>query len=235
MATTPLLLGPVAFQDFEVPECLAFGGHQRLAIHRLPDGRRVIDALGRDDATLVWSGVFSGPDAADRARLLDALRVAGQALPLIWDAFYYTVVVGSFIAEYSSPWWIPYRIGCVVVQDEAAAAVGAAIDLGTMVLNDLSTAASCGVDVSGPQAALAQVGASVPGGTNYAAARAALNATGAALEGELGASESQLGSGDFAAMATAAGQLAQLSTARGYVARAAANLANAGSGSGLDR
>jgi hypothetical protein len=89
---TPLVLGPVLFADFEVPERIGFGGRQQLVIHQLPGGGRVIDALGRDDADISWSGFFSGEDAADRARVVDTLRAQGQPLPLIWDAFYYTVL-----------------------------------------------------------------------------------------------------------------------------------------------
>ena len=63
MADVTLLLGPVAFQDFEVPCGVNFGGRQRLALHRLPGGSRVIDALGRDDAQISFSGIFSGSDA----------------------------------------------------------------------------------------------------------------------------------------------------------------------------
>ena len=46
----PVILGPIALQGFEVPESITIGGAQRLAIHRLPGGARVIDALGPDDA-----------------------------------------------------------------------------------------------------------------------------------------------------------------------------------------
>ena len=36
-----LLLGPVLFQDFELPERISWGGKQRLTVHRLPGGTRV--------------------------------------------------------------------------------------------------------------------------------------------------------------------------------------------------
>ena len=69
-----LLLGPVVFQDFELPGWVRFGGAQRLAVHQMPGGARVIDMLGRDDAEICWSGVFSGSDAPERARLIDLMR-----------------------------------------------------------------------------------------------------------------------------------------------------------------
>jgi hypothetical protein len=40
-----LLIGPVLLEAFELPARVAWGGRQRLAVHRLPGGRRVIDAL----------------------------------------------------------------------------------------------------------------------------------------------------------------------------------------------
>lgn len=52
MSDTVLLLGPVVFQEFEIPPCINFGGRQRLAMHRMPDGARIVDALGRDDAQI---------------------------------------------------------------------------------------------------------------------------------------------------------------------------------------
>ena len=58
--TTTVTLGGFAFQDFEVPERIPAGGEQMLAIHKLVGGRRVIDAMGRDDAALEWSGYFLG-------------------------------------------------------------------------------------------------------------------------------------------------------------------------------
>ena len=70
MSDIALLLGPVAFQDFELPANIGFGGEQRLAVHCLPGGARVIDVLGRDDAEITFSGIFSGSDATLRARTL---------------------------------------------------------------------------------------------------------------------------------------------------------------------
>ena len=123
MSDFSLTLGPVAFAGFELPSSITIGGRQRLAIHRLPGGLRIIDALGPDPADIAFSGIFTGPDAADRARLLDTLRVAGATLPLAWDAFTYSVVIENFEADYRSPWWIPYRLTCSVLRDEAAALV----------------------------------------------------------------------------------------------------------------
>ncbi len=118
MAGAPVL-GPVAFQGFEVPERISFGGKQQLAVHNLPGGGRVVDALGPEEAPMRWSGTFSGPDAAERVRMLERLRRSGEALPLSWDGWRFTVVIQEFAAETTSPWWIPYHIQlCVLPDDE---------------------------------------------------------------------------------------------------------------------
>lgn len=221
-----LVLGPVGFGSFELPERIGFGGGQRVAVHQMPGGVRVVDAMGRDDARITWSGTFSGPDAADRMRLLDALRVAGAALPLSWDAFFYTVVITELAAEYSTPWWIPYRLTCTVVQDEAAAVVAAVASLATLVANDLAEAAVY-TDVSGPQAALGAEGATTRGTAGYAAALGSAQGVSAGIEAQMDAAGVGLGSADLPTAVSSAGTLAQLSVARGYVARAGLNLANA--------
>jgi hypothetical protein len=226
MPTTQLLLGPVAFAGFEVPDRITFGGRQRLAIHRLVGGGRVVDALGADDADLAWSGVFSGPDAADRARLLDALRMAGAQVTLTWDAFFYTVVIAEFSADYSAPWWVPYRLVCTVVLDPAAPVVQAAADLLTSVTADL-TSASAAFDVSAPLAAVGVTGAATAGTAANAAAVASLAASQAALGTQLAAAGAALGGDDPLAVSAAAGQLASLSQASAYLGRARVNLANA--------
>jgi hypothetical protein len=104
MSNVALLLGPIAFRNFEVPAAINIGGAQRLAIHRLLGGTRVIDTLGRDDTDISFSGTFSGPDATLRARLIDEMRVSGLSLPLTWDVFFYSVIIRKFEADYRSGW-----------------------------------------------------------------------------------------------------------------------------------
>jgi hypothetical protein len=227
MTGTPLLLGPIAFGDFEVPERIGFGGAQRLVVHTLPGGARVIDAMGRDDADLVWSGVFSGPDAAERGRLLDVLRVVGAPLPLSWDAFLYTVVIARFDAIYSSPWWVPYRITCKVIQDEAQTPVVAAVDLLSSVLGDIASAASGGFDLTAAQTALAVPGATTAGTAANAAAQATIVSAQGTLDANLASAGGNLQGMGISGTVAATGQLASLSAARGYLARAQTNLANA--------
>lgn len=118
----PVTLGPILFQFFEVPEHIPFGGAQKLTVHKLPGGERIIDAMGRDDAEIAWEGTFSGPYAMDRARQMDALRTAGEPLPLYWGGQYYTVLIATLELDYKYGHWVPYKITCTVLRDEAAAA-----------------------------------------------------------------------------------------------------------------
>jgi hypothetical protein len=137
-----LQLGPLLFQDFEVPERLRFGGKQRLAVHVLPGGGRVVDAMGADEEAISWCGVFSGPAASERAALLDGMRRAGDTLPLSWSGSRYTVVIDSFEASAMNPAWIPYRLSACVV------AVGDPVV--TEALPETATVALAGVLGAGP-------------------------------------------------------------------------------------
>lgn len=116
-ADTTLMLGDLAFSRFEVPEHIQFGGAQALAIQKLVGGRRIIDAMGRDDKALEWSGIFVGENASDRARYLNNLRIAGKPLQLVWDAYYYTVVIESATLDFKRFYEIPYTISCIAVED----------------------------------------------------------------------------------------------------------------------
>ena len=117
-----LLLGPVLFRGFEVPERIAFGGEQRLAVHVLPGGGRVVDAMGPDEGPIRWSGVFSGVGAGARVRLLERMRRDGAVHPLTWGGWRHSVVVESFTAETVKEAWVPYKI-CVVVVSAGDAGV----------------------------------------------------------------------------------------------------------------
>jgi hypothetical protein len=244
MADVALLLGPIVFQDFEIPSGINFGGRQRLALHRLPSGSRVIDTLGRDDAQISFSGIFAGSDAILRARSLDELRVAGIALPLTWDVLFYTVLISDFIADYRSSWWIPYRIVCTVIQDEASTLLLSAVSLATAALADVGLAASdaldAGVDLSSLQTAIAAPGATTRGTAAYTGAQACLVDARSSIRTAIEASEvtltgvgvaevgsAQEGVAGLMAATDAAGELSSLASADSYVRRTSTNLANA--------
>ena len=224
MSDFSLTLGPVAFAGFELPSSITLGGRQRLAIHKLPGGIRIIDALGPDPADLAWSGIFTGPDAADRARILDTVRVAGLQLLLTWDAFLYTVIVESFEADYRSPWWIPYRLSCAVLRNEAAALVTSVLSLAPSISADLATA---GAFATTAAAAASAPGATTAGTAANTAATTALNTTINSLNSQITATQAAIQAPDVPTAAFACGQLAQLTAARAYTARAARNLADA--------
>ena len=91
MSAVTLVLGPIAFLDFEIPSGINFGGRQLLTVHQMTDGRRIVDCIGGDESKYPSAVHFSGVDAAQRARVLNSLRVTGSPLILSWDIFYYTV------------------------------------------------------------------------------------------------------------------------------------------------
>lgn len=244
MANVALLLGPIVFQDFEVPCGITFGGRQRLALHRLPGGSRTIDALGRDDAQIGFCGIFTGADATLRARSIDALRVAGAALPLTWDVLFYTVLISEFLVDYRMSWWIPYRIVCTVLRDEASALVQPVVSLANAALADISAAtgyaSNTTVDLSSLAATLSDPAATTRGTLAYAAAQSSLSeaqtsisssiaTAGATLAGTSvsDSSSAEAGAARLTTATEAAGRLSSLSLASAYVRRTATNLANA--------
>jgi len=223
-----LTLGSMALEGFEAPAGVRFGGGQRLAVHRLIGGARVIDAMGRDDAALVWAGIFSGSDAGERARMLDAMRVAGAPLTLAWDEFCYTVVIGSLDMEYCNPWWVEYRISCTVQADLAQSVDLFTPTLADSVLSDLNSAAAY-FDVTGAIAATSAPNGLVQGGGGLTRSEAAVAAAQSAIAQGMAAAGAGLASASLATLVSSAGSLAQLSCAAGYVGRSLANLDGAGS------
>lgn len=180
-----LILGPILFGSFEVPQSITLGGRQRLAVHQLPGGGRVVDAMGGDDGELGWSGILSGPEASGRARALDRLRRGGLPWPLAWDGWRFTVIVSRFEADSADPHWMPYRLSSVVVAEGDVAA--------PELLPLAPTLAEAVVLGAGPglEDRLAQAGAGLAGpdleGVLAAAGQAARLAVARAFSGALGA------------------------------------------------
>ena len=220
-----LVLGPVAFETFEVPARIGFGGHQRMVVHTLPGGARIIDTMGRDDAPIAWSGAFSGPDAALRARLLDILRSEGAVWTLAWDAFSFSVIIAEFEAQYERSNWIPYRVSCTVLADDAAVLAQAAVSVVGLALGDLAAAASYpGIDASGAIAALG-----LSGSAGQAASVLALGQLNAGIAQQMTVAGTTMASASDVGTAVAnAGTLAQLAAARGFALRAQAGFVEQG-------
>jgi hypothetical protein len=205
-----------------------------------------VDTLGRDDADICFTGIFTGPDATLRARSIDAMRVAGLVLPLTWDVFFYTVLIAEFYADYCNQAWIPYWIRCTVLQDEASILVQEAVSLASAVIGDASNAAvyTYGTDInlSGLQPMLATPGAMTRGTAPFVSAQAGLTDASSSIADAANAADARLTAINSRAAATAqdgvnalssatdtSGQLASLVLSGAYIRRAAANHANASS------
>lgn len=181
---TILTLGGVVFADFEIPESIASGGEQVLAVHKLPGGSRTIDAMGPDDADVRWSGRFRGENAEARALLLDHMRRQGQQLLLTYSLHRYQVVIREFTATFQyGGLEIPYSIACTVVLDEtqaiASAAVGfvesmAADLVSALGLSDLVPDSTINTAVTGVATAFSNYQAAVPNTTNAIAGATAV-------------------------------------------------------------
>ena len=245
MSDVELLLGPVTFREFEISAGVGFGGKQRLVVHQLPGGTRVIDALGREDREITLSGIFSGSDATLRARLLDEMRALGTSLPLTWDIFFYRVVINEYVADYQNRFWIPYRLSCTVLRDEASELIESALSVAGSVLADVHSAVSQtlgSIDLGQTQLDINAPNATTRGTAAFSRASASLNASRQAIEiglaetGETldlarftlgGTTDAPVSSSALLGATEAAGRLSALATARAYLGRASTNLENA--------
>jgi hypothetical protein len=116
---TTLNLGQFQFARFEIPERIPFGGSQRIVVHEFVGGEREIDAMGRADRPLAWSGLIQGPDATERAQFLNTMRAQGLEQKLTFGKLAYNVIVREFLPEYERFYQIPYTISCEVIADLA--------------------------------------------------------------------------------------------------------------------
>lgn len=159
MATDILILGGFVFEGFSVPRAMPGGGNQAMVVHKLPGGKRVIDTLGPDDAPVAFSGEMFDDSAFDQALALDAMRVAGQVVPLIWGGRTKLVVIEKFIFHVKRfPNWVAYDISLVVDEDPTQGDLsGQVSSVDTNVTSDLSAASSAATDPFG--------GATVAAGT----------------------------------------------------------------------
>ena len=227
MDEVTLVLGPISFRDFEVSGGVRFGGRQRVVVHPLFGGGRVVDILGRDDAEIQLEGIFSGADATLRARLLDELRSSGVRVALSWDIFFYTVIVREFKANYQNALWIPYFTRCTVLRDEAVAVIPHIVPVAATVADDVATAiagalqAGLALNFGAPSTPTAPELAVAQSQVGSALAAAEVGWTPSAIDFAASASA---GVTALTAAATASGGLAQLSAASGYIGRALTNV-----------
>ncbi len=252
-ASGGVTLGSVTFSGFELPASIPWGGAQSVRVHKLPGGGRVIDAMGRDDHAISWSGMFLSPDAATRALLVDEMRVAGQPVTLSWGAHVYSVVISDFTSTDMAPGRVDYRVSCELLYDLSATLSDQPPTLLGQVLDDLSSATGIGLPaaLSGASTALqtAQQGARaisvLTGGSsasvallaNLGVAQGALAGVSGAANGALGAlggASNLLGTTDplqaAGALSAAVGNsgiAAAGQAALGYVGRAVSNITGA--------
>lgn len=144
MANDILTLGGIVFDDFSTPQGLGAGGAQALVLHKLPGGNRVIDTLGPDEADITWRGQFFGDLAYQTALALDALRAAGQVVPLSFGGQFRAVIISRFTYEIRRyPVWVLYEVTCTVYQNPSLGVLGAVIPgMDQLVQSDLSWAIS---------------------------------------------------------------------------------------------
>ena len=139
-------LGGFVFQDFEIPQQLNFGGHQKILEHNLIGGQRLLNAMGPTPFPIGWQGRFRGPNALSRAYALDAMRQSGAQVPLVWGSLYRLVVICAFAAKPMKAWEVPYEIECRVVLDPTTAGAGfvgaLASTLDGLVGGDMTSVAS---------------------------------------------------------------------------------------------
>jgi hypothetical protein len=124
VADTQLILGGIAFQGFEIPQKINFGGRHHITQHVLIGGDRVLDMLGPDPADIHWEGRFRGNGALTRAQAIEAMMDAGAEVALTWGGLFRMVVVSAFQPDYEKRYEIPYRITCTVSQVQAGSSLG---------------------------------------------------------------------------------------------------------------
>lgn len=231
MAVT-LTLGGVVFTGFEIPESINFGGEQKLTVHKLPGGGRVIDAMGPDDADIRWSGRLRGAGCEQRGMMLDFMRRQGRKVLLAWSLHRYQVVIRSFEADYQNPFEVPYSVTCTVVRDETQALASVAFGFVASIASDLAAATGLadligeGVirdAVSGVAAAVSNYQAGVPSSTNLITAVLA-PAEGAIFDGLLGSVTGAQGAVGDAIARTDAGLTTGLPAAGRSLSEMAASL-----------
>lgn len=242
MQDSPIQIGPIGLHGFEIPSSIRFGGRYRLAVHKLSSGRRVLERLGPDDGEVAFQGTFSGMNAEARVRAFDALRLSGEIVWLTWESFRRQVVVKSFVAEYHSPWWIPYEISCVVVH-QAGTTTSQVSTVATQISADLGVAVSAlvgsTVSLIPLQLALDRTNAFMPGTLDQIQALAAVDTTQQAINAQIALlsallmtqmeprPESYGTSQAFSAVVDSAGLLATTVNGGFYVGRIGTNLQNA--------
>ena len=236
----PVVLGPVVFEGHEVPSRIGIGGAHAVTIHRLPGGGRIVDAMGVDDSAISWGGFFTGPFAATRARLVDAMRQSGELVGLSFGDYAFNVIVVHFEYDLQDRGaLIAYRIRTETIPDAVAQTEDSQGDVVSSLFTDIASAttALAGFGLTATQAAVSSVtnAIALPGSAtspaNLAAVGLALQAASGAIRSSIVGAANALPtaedgvpfgiatSGGLSAATAAAGSLAAATQAAGYVNR----------------
>jgi hypothetical protein len=223
MTAVTVTLGGVAFRDFEVPTTISFGGSQHVAVHQPVGGGRVVDVLGATPGEIRFGGTFSGPDAELRAQMLNVALNAGLTLPMVWGGFAYSVVITAFVASYQKPWWIPFEITLLAVENLVTALPTALAQAGL----DIASAAGLG-GLSGVLLGGVSGGNSAGIAAGQASLAMAVSNAGVALSSATSLFSNGGGAmqaaGAMARLGVASSTLAGAAAAQAYLGRAAANI-----------
>jgi hypothetical protein len=202
-----------------------------------------VERLGPDDGEVAFQGTFSGANAEARVRAFDNLRLSGEIVWLTWESFRRRIVVKSFVADYHSPWWIPYKVSCVVVH-QTGATYAQTSTLSALVSADLGSALSAVagsvVSLTALQTALSATNALTLGTSDQIQAVTAIGATLVAINAQIALQSALVTtpigadtvpgniSPTFTATVNNAGSLAAAVNAGSYVGRIETNLNSSG-------
>ncbi|MBY4639608.1 hypothetical protein K6L44_06285 [Gluconacetobacter entanii] len=141
-ASAPVTIGSLTLTGMEVPDSIRDGGTQELAVHRLPGGNKIIDAVGNDPDRLELSGRFVGPTAVERALLLKQMRIAGRPVQFTGAGLSLTVKIVQYWFDYQQKGIIiPYRL--VLEQPpQLTATTGITSGLSSLIGTDAASALS---------------------------------------------------------------------------------------------
>lgn len=139
MSDVYLTLGDIVFDGFEIPASIEGGGEQAMKIHKLLGGKRIVDALGRDDGEYAWSGRFQGSNAEARAQAVDQMRMAGQPVTLSWGSRAYTVMVKHFKWTWERVYQILYSLSVEIIDDNTTAPTAPTATLDDLVGGDMES------------------------------------------------------------------------------------------------
>jgi hypothetical protein len=238
-----ITIGNLELDGFEIPEALRFGGRQRLAIHTLAGGKRVVERLGPDDDEVQFRGTFSGPNAEGRVRAFEELRISGEIVWLTWASFRRQVIVKRFAVDYANPSWIHYEISCVTARVSRLAPSNlalAALSLAADFARAMAMADALGISLSPLQSAVFLPNAFTAGTADQNAALAEIDGArhlaSHQIEQQSGLLTSPIPSGSdftntsqsYVSRVANAGSLAAASNIDGYIGRMGANLRGMG-------